>query len=51
MSADMILMAWAHAKFSGNGQVIGQYYNTLKKWAEYLINNALFCDDQYVASV
>lgn len=46
MSSDMILMAWAHAKFSGNGQVIGQYYGTFKKWASYLIGNALLCTGQ-----
>ena len=46
MSSNMILMAWAHAKFSGNGQIIGQYYNTFKNWANYLANNALFSTNQ-----
>ncbi|VDC02252.1 unnamed protein product [Peniophora sp. CBMAI 1063] len=46
MTSNMILMAWAHAKFSGNGQVIGQYYNTFKNWAKYLTDNALYSTNQ-----
>ncbi|KZV65241.1 hypothetical protein PENSPDRAFT_737823 [Peniophora sp. CONT] len=46
MSSNMILMAWAHAKYSGNGQIIGQYYGTFKKWADYLVDNALLSTNQ-----
>ncbi|KAJ3763359.1 hypothetical protein EV360DRAFT_33746 [Lentinula raphanica] len=37
-SSDMITMVWAHATFSGDGTLISQYYNTLKKWADTLVS-------------
>ncbi|KAJ7585364.1 hypothetical protein C8J56DRAFT_788320 [Mycena floridula] len=40
-SADMLLMAWAHATFSGDGTLIGRYYNLLKTWADYLVAGTL----------
>ncbi|KAF8883869.1 hypothetical protein BD779DRAFT_1443581 [Infundibulicybe gibba] len=40
-SGDMIIMALAHAKASGDGSLISRYYTLLKSWANYLAANAL----------
>ncbi|KAF5378651.1 hypothetical protein D9757_009532 [Collybiopsis confluens] len=34
---DMIIMVWAHARFSGDGGLLNRYYSTLKEWTETLI--------------
>ncbi|KAJ7142232.1 hypothetical protein C8R44DRAFT_974081 [Mycena epipterygia] len=40
-SGNMIILALAHARTSGDGSLIGKYYNLFKKWADYLVTNAL----------
>ncbi|KAJ7585435.1 hypothetical protein C8J56DRAFT_1165854 [Mycena floridula] len=40
-SGDMLVMAWAHATFSGDGTLIVRYYNLLKSWADHLVANTL----------
>ncbi|KAK1219797.1 hypothetical protein PQX77_017461 [Marasmius sp. AFHP31] len=38
----MLIMTWAHARFSGQQGLLNTYYSTLQKWAEHLISsNAL----------
>ncbi|KAL1740343.1 hypothetical protein HDZ31DRAFT_47684 [Schizophyllum fasciatum] len=37
---DMLIMAYAHAQVSGDGSLLGQYYDTLRSWADYLVANA-----------
>ncbi|EPT04923.1 hypothetical protein FOMPIDRAFT_1057715 [Fomitopsis schrenkii] len=45
-SANMIIMALAHARATGDGSLVGAYYGLLQKWTEYLVNNALYPLDQ-----
>ncbi|KAM5540214.1 hypothetical protein V8D89_006033 [Ganoderma adspersum] len=40
-SGNMLIMALAHARISGDGALLSQYYNTTKRWADYLVSNAL----------
>ncbi|KAJ7585371.1 hypothetical protein C8J56DRAFT_946578 [Mycena floridula] len=40
-SGDMLIMAWAHATFSGDGRLISRYYSLLKTWADYLVEGSL----------
>ncbi|PIL35873.1 hypothetical protein GSI_01533 [Ganoderma sinense ZZ0214-1] len=47
-SGNMLVMALAHARISGNGTLLSQYYNTMKRWADYLVSNALQSDYQTI---
>ncbi|KAM5534566.1 hypothetical protein V8D89_011770 [Ganoderma adspersum] len=47
-SGNMLIMELAHARMSGNGTLLSQYYSTTKQWADYLVNNALQSENQYV---
>ncbi|KAF9039547.1 DUF1793-domain-containing protein [Hymenopellis radicata] len=38
-SADMLIMGWAHARFSGDGSMLREYYNLYKNFAGYMISN------------
>ncbi|THU92894.1 hypothetical protein K435DRAFT_671243, partial [Dendrothele bispora CBS 962.96] len=40
-TASMLIMVLAHARTSGDGSLIEKYYNLLKKWADYLVANAV----------
>ncbi|KAJ7775994.1 hypothetical protein DFH07DRAFT_951896 [Mycena maculata] len=40
-SGNMLILALAHARTSGDGSLISKYYNLLKKWGDYLVANAL----------
>ncbi|KAM5534565.1 hypothetical protein V8D89_011769 [Ganoderma adspersum] len=40
-SGNMVIMELAHARISGNGTLLSQYYSTTKRWADYLVGNAL----------
>ncbi|KAJ7171489.1 hypothetical protein C8R46DRAFT_1263038 [Mycena filopes] len=40
-TGNMLILALAHARSSGDGSVISRYYNLLKGWADYLSTNAL----------
>ncbi|PBL00369.1 hypothetical protein ARMGADRAFT_1072730 [Armillaria gallica] len=35
-SGNMLIMGWAHARFSGDGSMISRYYDLYKEWADYL---------------
>ncbi|KIK51931.1 hypothetical protein GYMLUDRAFT_265647 [Collybiopsis luxurians FD-317 M1] len=36
-TAEMLIMVWAHASFSGDGSLLSLYYSTLREWTEWLI--------------
>ncbi|KAK7045355.1 hypothetical protein VNI00_007604 [Paramarasmius palmivorus] len=38
-SGSMLIMTWAHAKFSGDLTLLSAYYQTLRKWTENLITS------------
>ncbi|EEB87392.1 hypothetical protein MPER_15265, partial [Moniliophthora perniciosa FA553] len=38
-SSSMLIMTWAHARFSGDERLLNTYYDTLKKWADRLIQD------------
>ncbi|KAK0233833.1 hypothetical protein IW262DRAFT_114330 [Armillaria fumosa] len=40
-SGNMLIMGWAHARFSGDGSMISRYYALYKKWADYLVSVTL----------
>ncbi|OCH88863.1 DUF1793-domain-containing protein [Obba rivulosa] len=40
-SGNMLIMTLAHARASGDGYLIDRYYDLLKGWAKYLVNNTL----------
>ncbi|PSS38026.1 hypothetical protein PHLCEN_2v111 [Hermanssonia centrifuga] len=39
-SGNMLIMALAHAKASGDGSLLSRYYGLLKNWADYLVDNS-----------
>ncbi|KAI0645914.1 hypothetical protein C8Q79DRAFT_1053364 [Trametes meyenii] len=39
-SGNMLILLYAHAKFSGDGTLIYRHYNLAKRWSKYLINQA-----------
>ncbi|KAM5545433.1 hypothetical protein V8D89_000471 [Ganoderma adspersum] len=45
-SGNMLIMMLAHARISGDGMLLSQNYNTAKRWADYLVSNALESQDQ-----
>ncbi|KAK0496795.1 hypothetical protein EDD18DRAFT_1386124 [Armillaria luteobubalina] len=40
-SGSMLIMGWAHARFSGDHSMISRYYNTYKNWADFLVSVGL----------
>ncbi|KAI8993903.1 DUF1793-domain-containing protein [Trametes punicea] len=40
-SGNMLIMLYAHARFSGDGSLIQAHYNLTKRWADYLVSNSL----------
>ncbi|KAG7452128.1 uncharacterized protein BT62DRAFT_990443 [Guyanagaster necrorhizus] len=40
-SGNMLIMSWAHARFSGDSTLITRYYNLYKRWADYLVSVTL----------
>ncbi|KAF9443524.1 hypothetical protein P691DRAFT_787943 [Macrolepiota fuliginosa MF-IS2] len=38
---NMLIMLYAHAVKSGDGTLLSRYYDTLRGWADFLINNSL----------
>ncbi|KAK0208960.1 hypothetical protein DFS33DRAFT_488996 [Desarmillaria ectypa] len=40
-SGNMLIMGWAHARFSGDGSMISRYYDLYKQWANYLVSVTL----------
>ncbi|KZT10664.1 uncharacterized protein LAESUDRAFT_643335, partial [Laetiporus sulphureus 93-53] len=48
-SGNMLIMTLAHARASGDGSLIGQYYELLKNWADYLVEKTLTPTNQVSA--
>ncbi|EIM84853.1 uncharacterized protein STEHIDRAFT_60541 [Stereum hirsutum FP-91666 SS1] len=48
-TANMIIMAAAHARATGDGNLVATYYDLLKGWTDYLVNNTLFTSGQFSA--
>ncbi|KAF7378320.1 hypothetical protein MSAN_00257800 [Mycena sanguinolenta] len=48
-SGNMLILVLAHARSTGDGSLIGKYYNLLKQWADYLVSNALIPGNQHSA--
>ncbi|KAJ7790494.1 hypothetical protein B0H13DRAFT_1936225 [Mycena leptocephala] len=46
---NMLILALAHARTSGDGSLISKYYALLKGWAEYLGTNSLIPEQQHPA--
>ncbi|PIL35943.1 hypothetical protein GSI_01603 [Ganoderma sinense ZZ0214-1] len=40
-TGNMLIMELAHARISGNGTLLSRYYSTTKRWADYLVCNAI----------
>ncbi|KAI0746013.1 hypothetical protein C8Q76DRAFT_606683 [Earliella scabrosa] len=45
-TGNMLIMLYAQARISGDGTLIAQHYNLTKRWADYLVNNALAPENQ-----
>ncbi|KAI0633572.1 hypothetical protein C8Q77DRAFT_1217931 [Trametes polyzona] len=48
-TGNMLIMMYAHARFSGDGTLIGRHYSLAKRWADYLTNNTLYPTGQLSA--
>ncbi|KAI0930164.1 hypothetical protein AcV5_006948 [Taiwanofungus camphoratus] len=48
-SGNMLIMALAHARTSGDGSLISEHYNLFQGWANYLVNNSLTPTNQMSA--
>ncbi|PBL00371.1 DUF1793-domain-containing protein, partial [Armillaria gallica] len=44
-SGNMLIMGWAHARFSDDDSMISRYYDLYKKWADYLVSSTLSPND------
>ncbi|KAI0762087.1 hypothetical protein BD413DRAFT_643854 [Trametes elegans] len=49
-SGNMLIMLYAHARFSGDGSLLQQHYGLAQRWADYLVNSTLAPNKQSVAS-
>ncbi|KAI0633571.1 DUF1793-domain-containing protein [Trametes polyzona] len=45
-TGNMLIMMYAHAQFTGDGSLLHRHYNLTKRWADYLVGNALTPTDQ-----
>ncbi|KAL1944830.1 hypothetical protein VTO73DRAFT_2450 [Trametes versicolor] len=48
-SGNMLIMLYAHARFTGDGSLIQNYYNLAKRWADYLVDNTFSPMNQLTA--
>ncbi|KAI0368349.1 hypothetical protein BV20DRAFT_471147 [Pilatotrama ljubarskyi] len=48
-SGNMLIMLYAHARFSGDGTLIQRHYSLTKRWADYLVKNTLMPSNQLSA--
>ncbi|OSD07070.1 hypothetical protein PYCCODRAFT_1464180 [Trametes coccinea BRFM310] len=48
-TGNMLIMLYAHARFSGDGSLINAHYNLAKRWADYLVAQSLTPTDQSTA--
>ncbi|KAI0645886.1 hypothetical protein C8Q79DRAFT_911239 [Trametes meyenii] len=49
-SGNMLILLYAHARFTGDGSLISQYYNLAKRWADFLVNNTLIPGENQVSA-
>ncbi|KAI0665975.1 hypothetical protein C8Q78DRAFT_1072736 [Trametes maxima] len=49
-SGNMLILLYAHARFTGDGSLIAQYYDLAKRWADFLVNNTLIPGDTQVSA-
>ncbi|KAJ2937077.1 hypothetical protein H1R20_g6, partial [Candolleomyces eurysporus] len=47
--ASMLIMSWLYTQKSGSGTLVDRYYALLKKWADYLVDNALRPSTSYTS--
>ncbi|KAL1942376.1 hypothetical protein VTO73DRAFT_5978 [Trametes versicolor] len=45
-TGNMLIMIYAHARFSGDGTLIHRHYDLAKRWTNYLVNHTLNLSDQ-----
>ncbi|KAK7675988.1 hypothetical protein QCA50_021064, partial [Cerrena zonata] len=45
-TSSMLIMAYAHARLSGDGTLISRHYSLLRRWAEYLVNSTMSPPDK-----
>ncbi|KAH9942428.1 uncharacterized protein BXZ73DRAFT_88008 [Epithele typhae] len=38
-SSNVLIMLYSYARFSGEGMLLAQHYNTTKRWADYLVQS------------
>ncbi|GBE81170.1 Glutaminase A [Sparassis crispa] len=56
-SGNMLIMALAHARATGDGSLLGEHYGLFKQWGNYLVNNSktpinqISADDQEAANM
>ncbi|KAL7281476.1 hypothetical protein ACG7TL_004791 [Trametes sanguinea] len=48
-SGNMLIMLYAHARFSGDGSLINAHYELAKRWADYLVAQSLTPTNQISA--
>ncbi|KAI0958924.1 hypothetical protein AcV7_004605 [Taiwanofungus camphoratus] len=48
-TSNMLIMALAHARYTGDGSLVNEHYNLLKNWTDYLVSNALLPNNQLSA--
>ncbi|KLO07713.1 DUF1793-domain-containing protein [Schizopora paradoxa] len=48
-SGNMIIMLLAHLQATGDGSLVNQYYDMIKDWADYLVQNSLNPGPQYTS--
>ncbi|KAJ8483511.1 hypothetical protein ONZ51_g4652 [Trametes cubensis] len=45
-TGNMLIMLYAHARFSGDGSLLSSHYDLTKRWANYLVNQVLTSSNQ-----
>lgn len=46
MTGNMLIMAYAQARFTGDSALVESYYSTLRSWADYLVAHSLSLGNQ-----
>ncbi|KAI0306203.1 hypothetical protein B0F90DRAFT_973382 [Multifurca ochricompacta] len=50
-TANMLIMMYAYARASGDGSLINKYYPLMERWANYLVDKALFTTSEESADL
>ncbi|KAI0335019.1 hypothetical protein GY45DRAFT_1367055 [Cubamyces sp. BRFM 1775] len=45
-TSNMLILLYAHARFSGDGSLLSAHYNLMKRWTNYLVSEALTPSNQ-----